>query len=171
MFRGTTSGFTPASGNQMANGLTTTSFSNTGLAPATTYYYKVEAVDSLGSSPASNPASATTQSSSSGFACHVFYNNVNQWNTGFQAAITIQNTGAVDITSWTLQWTFPGNQQITGLWNGSYTQSGETVIVNNLSYNGTIPAGGSYDGVGFTANFGGTNAPPASFSVNGTVCR
>ncbi len=172
VFRGTTSGFTPSSSNQIASGLITAPFANTGLAAATTYYYKVEALDAAGSSAASSQAAATTQSpTSGGFACHVVYSNVNQWNSGFQVSITIQNTGTAAIANWTLKWTFPGNQQISGLWNGSYTQSGTAVTVNNLSYNGTIPAGGNYNGLGFTANYNGTNAAPASFSVNGTVCR
>src|SRR5439155_13294659 len=71
----------------------------------------------------------------------------------------------------TLKWTFPGNQQITNLWNGSYVQSGPAVTIRNVGYNGSIPAGGSYSGLGFTANFSGTNAAPASFSVNGVACR
>ena len=172
VFRSTTSGFTPSSSNQIASGLTTTSFANTGLAAATTYYYKVEAVDATGPSPASTQASATTQQSSSGgFACHVAYTVINQWNTGFQAATIIENTGTVGVTSWTLKWMFPGNQQITNLWNGSYSQSSANVMVNNLGYNGTIYPGGKYDGMGFTANFSGTNAPPASFSVNGAICH
>jgi Cellulose binding domain len=136
-----------------------------------TYYYRVEAVDAAGSSPPSSQASAATPPISGGFACHVAYANVNQWNAGFQAAITIQNTGTVGITNWTLRWTFPGNQQITNLWNGSYVQTGSTVTVTSLSYNGAIPAGHSYSGLGFTANFTGTNAVPASFSVNGVLCR
>jgi endoglucanase len=171
VFRSTTSGFTPSSSNQIASGLTTPFFTNIGLAAAATYYYKVEAADAAGSSPASNQASATTQSNSGGFACYVAYANVNQWNTGFQAAITIQNTGTVGITNWTLKWTFPGNQQITNLWNGSYAQSGPAVTIRNVGYNGSIPAGGSYNGLGFTANFSGTNAAPAIFSVNDVACR
>ncbi len=171
VFRSRTSGFTPSASNQVASGLTSPSFANTGLLAATTYYYKVEAEDAAGSSATSNQANATTQSNSSGFACHVTYTNVNQWNTGFQAAITIQNTGTVGISSWTLKWIFPGNQQIAGLWNGSYVQNGQSVTVNNLNYNGSIAAGGSYNGLGFTANYSGTNSPPASFSVNGLVCR
>ena len=59
-FRSTVSGFTPAGSNQIATGLTSTSFSDTGLSASTTYFYKVEAVDSAGSSGASNQASATT---------------------------------------------------------------------------------------------------------------
>ncbi|MGC1829164.1 MAG: malectin domain-containing carbohydrate-binding protein [Candidatus Acidiferrales bacterium] len=64
VYRSTTSGFTAGSGNQIATGLTTTSYSNTGLAASTTYYYLVEAVDSFGSSAASNQAMATTSASS-----------------------------------------------------------------------------------------------------------
>jgi hypothetical protein len=120
VFRSTAGGFTPSSTSQIATGLSTTSFANTGLAAATTYYYKVKTVDSAGSSSASSQASATTQPSpSGGFACNVLYSNVNQWNTGFQVAITIQNTGTVATTSWVLKWTFPGNQQIAGLWNAN----------------------------------------------------
>lgn len=60
LFRSTTSGFTPAPGNQVQSGITGTTFSNTGLTAATTYFYLVEAVNSGGSSPPSNQATATT---------------------------------------------------------------------------------------------------------------
>lgn len=171
VFRSTSSGFTPSSTNQVASGLTLPLFSNTGLSSKTTYYFKVEAKDSVGVSPPSNQASATTQASSSGSSCHITYTNVNQWNSGFQVALTIQNTGTVPLSNWTLTWTFPNNQHITSLWNASYVQSGENVRVTNLSYNGSIPAGGSYNGVGFTANYSGTNATPSTFWINGVQCR
>jgi fibronectin type 3 domain-containing protein len=60
VFRSTTSGFTPSPSNQVASGVTSTSYTNTGLASNTTYYYYVEACDSYGCSGASNQASATT---------------------------------------------------------------------------------------------------------------
>ncbi len=60
VYGSTTNGFTPASGNLIAS-VTGTTYSNTGLAASTTYYYKVEAVDANGSSAASTQASATTQ--------------------------------------------------------------------------------------------------------------
>jgi endoglucanase len=172
VFRGATTGFTASSRNQIASGLTTTAFSNSGLAAATTYYYTVETVDVAGASSPSTQASATTQSyTSGGLACHVDYSNINQWNTGFQVTITIHNSGTIGISNWTLRWTFQDNQQITALWNGSYTQSGKAVTINNLSYNGSIPVGGSYNGIGFTASYNGANAAPTSFSVNGTACQ
>ena len=59
-----TSGFTPSSANLIASGVTTTTYTNTGLAASTTYYYKVEALDADGSSAASAQASAETQAAS-----------------------------------------------------------------------------------------------------------
>jgi fibronectin type 3 domain-containing protein len=64
VYGSTTSGFTPSSSNLIASGVTGTTYSNTGLAASTTYYYKVEAVDADGSSAASTQASATTQAAS-----------------------------------------------------------------------------------------------------------
>ncbi|WP_433975355.1 immunoglobulin domain-containing protein [Tunturiibacter lichenicola] len=65
VYRGTTSGFTPASGNLVASGQTGTSFTDNGLTAATTYFYAVVAVDAVGSSAASTQVSATTLSASS----------------------------------------------------------------------------------------------------------
>jgi hypothetical protein len=47
--------------------VTSLSYTNSGLAASTTYYYKVEALDSFGSSPASAQAQATTQAASGDF--------------------------------------------------------------------------------------------------------
>jgi hypothetical protein len=62
VYRSTTSGFTASSSNLVASGVTGTTYSNTGLAASTTYYYIVEAVDADGSSGPSTQTSATTQS-------------------------------------------------------------------------------------------------------------
>ena len=58
-----------------------------------------------------------------GQSCRVDYTVVNSWPGGFQAGITIANTGAGAINGWTLRWTFGGNQQITNLWNGVEAQN------------------------------------------------
>jgi len=172
VFRGASSGFTPSAGNQVGttSGMT---FSNTGLTASTTYYYKVEAIDAAGSSPASSQSSAATLSvSSGGFACHVGYSISAQWPGGFQGLITISNTGTSAINGWTLTWAFANGQKVTQLWNGAVAQNGANVTVTNLSYNGTIPAGGSYGGVGFNGSWNNvTDAVPAAFSINGTACQ
>jgi Cellulose binding domain len=143
------------------------------LTPATTYYYAVEAVDTAGTSPASAQASAQTSSASGGSsACHVVYNITNQWPGGFGASLNIQNTGTTALSNWTLTWSFANGQTVTQLWNGNATQSGANVRVRNMSYNGTIPAGSSYSGVGFNGSWNTvTNGVPTSFAVNGTTCH
>ena len=65
LYASTSSGFTPGPSSLVSSRLTGTSYSNTGLMPSTTYYYAVEAVDSVGASAASTEASATTHSATS----------------------------------------------------------------------------------------------------------
>ncbi len=60
VYRSTTSGFTPAAGNRIASGVTSTGYSSAGLSASTTYYFKVTASNAGGESAASNQASATT---------------------------------------------------------------------------------------------------------------
>jgi len=108
----------------------------------------------------------------SGFACHIGYTIGSQWAGGFGAAVTINNTGTAAISNWTLTWSFANGQTITQVWNGNVVQSGANVTVTNMSYNGSIPAGGSYAGMGFNGTWNNaTNAVPTSFAVNGTVCK
>jgi fibronectin type 3 domain-containing protein len=61
VFRSTTSGFTPSGSNQVAGGVSGASFSDTGLAASTTYFYLIEAINSGGTSGPSNQANATTK--------------------------------------------------------------------------------------------------------------
>jgi hypothetical protein len=172
VFSSTTSGFTPSSSNQIASGVTSTSYSNTGLAASTTYNYKIEAVDADGASAASSQASATTSAAGSGSsACTIDYTISPQNSSAFGAAITIKNTGTTALTNWTLTWAFANGQTVSSLWNGVETQSGANVTVKNESYNGSIAAGGSYTGMGFNGTWNGTtNVVPTAFSLNGTTC-
>jgi len=125
-----------------------------------------------GTVTASTTIALTVNSATTGTACHVVYTISSQWGGGFGAAITIQNTGTTALSSWTLTWAFANGQTITSLWNGAETQSGANVTVNNLSYNGSIPAGSSYTGMGFNGTWNNvTNAVPTSFAVNGTTCK
>jgi hypothetical protein len=60
VFRSTTAGFTPSGSNQIASGLTGTTYDDTKALCNTTYYYVVEALDFAGSSAGSTQANATT---------------------------------------------------------------------------------------------------------------
>ncbi|MBN1311573.1 MAG: endo-1,4-beta-xylanase [Anaerolineae bacterium] len=103
--------------------------------------------------------------------CAVNYVIQNDWGSGATVNVTVQNNGGSAINGWTLTWAFPGNQQIVHLWNGSYTQSGASVSVSNAAWNGTIGGSGGTVSFGFNLSYSGTNAEPASFSLNGTVCQ
>jgi fibronectin type 3 domain-containing protein len=167
----TTSGFAPSAANRAAGGITSTSFQQQGLLPSTTYYYLVTAVDSGGESVASNQASATTQASGSGgTGCQVAYADTNDWGSGFTGSVSITNTGNSSINGWSLTWTWTGNQQITQSWNANYAQSGPAVTLTNASWNASIAPGATVSGIGFNANYSGTNAAPAAFYLNGARC-
>lgn len=100
--------------------------------------------------------------------CKVSYTLSSQWPGGFSANITITNTGSA-INGWILTFTFPGDQKITNLWNGTVSQSGEQVIITNASWNGSIPSQGTVS-LGFNGSWTGINNSPGSFVLNGHVC-
>ncbi|HEY6924670.1 MAG TPA: cellulose binding domain-containing protein, partial [Steroidobacteraceae bacterium] len=105
-------------------------------------------------------------------ACTVGYTIANQWAGGFQAALTIGNTGTTAVSNWTLTWSFANGQTVTQLWNGTETQTGANVSVTNAAFNGSIPAGGSVTGIGFTAAWNNvTNSVPTAFTLNGVACN
>ena len=162
--------FIPSQSTRIATGVTSNSFSNTGLQPATTYYYIVRAADSAGESANSNRASAKTQSGG-GLGCHITYLDQNDWGSGFTAAVSIKNTGSQVINGWTLTWTWAGNQHIIQSWNSNYTQSGQNVAVTNAAWNPIINPGDTLTGIGFNATYSGTNQSPNVFYVNGTLCQ
>jgi hypothetical protein len=79
--------------------------------------------------------------------------------------ITIKNTGTAGINNWTLKFAFPGNQKITNIWCGKYTQSGANVTITCESFNSSIPANGAVN-LGFNIVYTGTNEKPTSFTLN-----
>jgi hypothetical protein len=105
-------------------------------------------------------------------ACAIDYVISPRSSSTFAAAINIKNTGTTAWTSWMLTWAFANGQIVSELWNGVETQSGANVTVKNESYNGSIPAGSRYTGLGFIGTWNGvTNAVPTSFTLNGMTCN
>ena len=104
----------------------TTSYSNTGLAENTTYYYVVRASNASGSSANSNQASATTQLNSAAAGGRTVPSSVNA-GAVFSASITMTNTG-------TSSWTSGGNYNL-----GSQTPPDNTTWgFNRVSLAGTV---------------------------------
>ncbi|WP_369230710.1 glycoside hydrolase family 6 protein [Streptomyces sp. R21] len=111
------------------------------------------------------PAGAATAS----VPCTVDYKVQNQWDTGFTTSVTVTNNGAAK-SSWAVKWSYAGNQQITNGWSAKITQSGAAVTAANESYNGTLATGGSVS-FGFNGSYSGTNAVPATFTLDGVTCN
>jgi glucuronoarabinoxylan endo-1,4-beta-xylanase len=174
VYRSTTSGFTPSSGNQVATVSSGTTFSDTGLAASTAYFYVVKATDSAGSSAASAQASATTSATSSGSSsCTVNYTITPQNSSSFGATVAIKNGGTATLSNWTLTWSFANGQTMASSWNGTASQSGANVTVTEQTGQTweNIPAGGTYSGFGFNGTWNGiTNSVPTAFFLNGNAC-
>ncbi|MFL6075857.1 MAG: GH12 family glycosyl hydrolase domain-containing protein [Mycobacteriales bacterium] len=146
-----------------------TSFTDTGLSASTQYSYTVRARDAAGNlSAATGPVTATTTAGggSGTPTCSATLHVDNQWSGGFTATVTVTNTGTVPIQTWRVTWTWPGNQQITSLWNGNVTQSGTSVSVTNMGYNGALAPGASTS-FGFQGS-GGANGVPTNLTCTAT---
>ncbi|BCJ56312.1 glucanase [Actinoplanes sp. NBRC 14428] len=112
-------------------------------------------------------AVAASQASAAA-GCRVTY-SVNQWSTGFTGNVAVTNLGDPITGGWTLAWDFAGNQRVTQGWNGTFTQSGQRVSVASPSYANSLATNATAT-LGFNADYSGTNAAPASFTLNGTQC-
>ncbi|NUP53450.1 MAG: alpha-L-arabinofuranosidase [Catenulispora sp.] len=148
---------------------TSNSATISGLTPSTAYTFAVYAKDSAGNRSArSGTVAVTTASGSTPGGCKVTY-APNSWTGGFTANVTLANTGTSTWNGWTVTWTWPGDQKVTSPWNAAVTQSGTSVTATNLSYNGTVAAGGSTS-FGFQGTWSANNASPTAFTVNGAAC-
>ena len=143
-------------------------FSWTNVA-ASSYLLTAKAYDSGGASTVSAPVGISVNAPGTVvIGCKVQY-VANIWNVGFSVNITLTNTGTTAINGWNLAFTFSGDQQITQIWNGVLTQTGENVSITNQTYNATIAVGGS-TGFGFNGSYSGQNNAPAIFFLNHQVC-
>jgi endoglucanase len=111
---------------------------------------------------AAAPANAAT-------GCTVAYTVQSQWNTGFSASVSITNLGS-PITSWTLAYSYSGNQTLAQGWSGNWSQSGENVTVTNASWNGSLGTNAPAQ-IGANFSYSGTNTNPATFTLNGVTCN
>ncbi|MCG5467515.1 cellulose-binding domain-containing protein [Micromonospora sp. LAH09] len=119
------------------------------------------AVTATGTALLTGPASAAP-------GCRVDY-TPNQWSGGFTANIKVA-PGDTAVSSWTVTWTYAGDERVTNGWNATVSQAGSTVTARNASYNGSIPAGGATE-FGVQGTFGSSGGAPTGFSLNGVPCN
>lgn len=120
--------------------------------------------DSAPTTPTVVPVTPTSTPTS---PVQITYQVVSQWTGGFTAIIKICNITPNPLYGWTLQFTFPGDQQITNGWGATINQAGAVVTLTALSYNRVI-APGQCIIVGFNGTWKTSNASPTSFLFNGT---
>lgn len=106
--------------------------------------------------PTPPPTQPPTQPPSGGLSVSV---TESTWDGGATVNVTITNNGSSTVNGWTATWTFAGNERITSLWNGTYTQSGASVTVRNAAHNGTIQPGASVT-FGFNISYTGSYSRP-----------
>ncbi|MFC7479409.1 cellulose binding domain-containing protein [Luedemannella flava] len=100
------------------------------------------------------PTSAVATTGGPTGACSATVKITSSWQGGWQGEVTVK-AGSAAINGWTVTGTISG---ITQAWNATLTTSGSTITAKNLSWNGSLAAGG-------TASFGflssGTASTPA----------
>ncbi|MER6628282.1 cellulase family glycosylhydrolase [Streptomyces sp. NPDC000987] len=114
--------------------------------------------------PGSGGSGGGTGGGGSTAACTAAYTVSSDWGGGFNAEVKVTNTGTTALSSWKVTWTWSGSQQVTSMWNASYTQSGSTVTAVNAAHNGSLAAGASA-----TFGFGGAPGGGAVPSVSCTA--
>ncbi|MEO3809968.1 lytic polysaccharide monooxygenase [Sphaerisporangium sp. B11E5] len=72
--------------------------------------------------------------------CSATFRTVSTWSGGYQAEVTVRNTGNSGISSWTAGWSLNSGTTINSLWNGSYTLNGGSISVKNAAHNGSLGA-------------------------------
>ncbi len=101
-------------------------------------------------------------------ACQVNYSIDSDWGNGFTTSVMLTNQGDA-WSGWDVKWTMPSGQQITGLWNGQYTQTEQNVTVTSYAWNANIATGATVQ-FGFNGSYSGENAIPYDITVNGELC-
>ena len=116
-------------------------------------------------SPTTPTPSPTTPGA--GISCTATVRMDNTWNGGFQATVTVRNTGGTALRPWVVGWHQESATLQSG-WNATVTQTGHMVTAQAPDWNPSLAPGASAS-VGFTAN-GSASPPPSAVSLNGVAC-
>ncbi|HKT05825.1 MAG TPA: PHB depolymerase family esterase [Rugosimonospora sp.] len=114
-------------------------------------------LDGSSSAPPSSSPPASPPGGQNG-TCAASYRLVTSWAGGFQAEVSVANSGTTTLSGWTVHLTLPSGQSISSLWNGVNTGTSGAVTVHNATYNGTLGASASTT-FGFVATGTATTAP------------
>ncbi len=149
---------------------TGTSFTVHNLTPGTSYTVNVLTRDAAGHVSWASPPVTFRTGTPAVSDCAVAFADTSDWGNGFVASLDITNTGTSAFDTWTLAFGWPtGWQQMTGGWNGTWSQTGTDVRVSNADFNQVIAPGATVN-VGFVGGYQGPNVFPGLFTLNGKLC-
>ncbi|WP_407651686.1 cellulase family glycosylhydrolase [Actinoplanes sandaracinus] len=122
-----------------------TTYAATGLTPSTAYTFSVRARDAAGNVSAASAGRAVTTTAGGGGdedrGCSATYKTISSWTGGFQAEVTVRNTGTTASSGWSVNWTYPSGTTVGSVWNG--VLGTPAVTVRNVAHNGALAAGAS----------------------------
>ena len=101
-------------------------------------------------------------------SCSASYAITGTWPGGYEAQ-SVVTAGSSAISGWSLGWTYPEDETVTNLFNGTYVQTGQHVTVANASYNGSLAARAKttvYFLVSDVFDPSGADAPPAAVTCS-----
>ncbi|MFC0107372.1 lytic polysaccharide monooxygenase auxiliary activity family 9 protein [Kibdelosporangium aridum] len=98
-------------------------------------------------------------------ACTGTYRVTNAWPGGFQAEVTVRNTGSTTLSGWTVSWPTAAGQTVTSVWNGVRVGSGSPVTVRNTDGNRPVAVNGQTT-FGLTANTTGGSDPGGALTCS-----
>ncbi|WP_433789625.1 cellulase family glycosylhydrolase [Actinoplanes sp. CA-252034] len=120
-----------------------TTYAATGLTPSTAYTFSVRARDAAGNVSAASAGRAVTTTAGGGDGedrgCSATYKTISSWTGGFQAEVTVRNTGTTTSSGWSVNWTYPSGTTAGSVWNG--VLGTPAVTVRNVAHNGALAAG------------------------------
>jgi cellulase/cellobiase CelA1 len=90
------------------------------------------------------------------------------WSGGFQATVTVKNTGEQALNTWMIYWGLPAGVHFVKGWNANVFQDGDVIMAHPFDTNRTFPAGGTR-AIGFEAS-GPTDQPIEPVMLNGIAC-
>ncbi|MER7667340.1 cellulose binding domain-containing protein [Kitasatospora sp. NPDC096128] len=165
--------------NKDPNNDATVNLSYTGFTPSSatpTVHSYLKNAHGIGTAQSGSPTTQTVpaygitvvQMHPTSAACRVVYNK-NEWQGVMVGSVTVVNNGLGQVNGWSLGFDFPGDNTITNSWNASVSQSGRSVNAGNVSYNASVPQGGSVQW-GFKATWSSSDADPSAFRFNGASC-
>jgi hypothetical protein len=133
--------------------------------------------------PLAPPKAPTPSPTHAALHCSVTVSTSMFWG-GYNATLTVKNTGQAHVDGWRLVFTLPQGQHLASGWNATFiTGQRGSVRASDAGYNAKVPPGGSVQ-IGFQAQFGVPGSPgvpgapggsgslggPGRFALNGVAC-